>query len=135
METTVMRRASPVLLIAATLAASLVHSSAHAQGTARSMDIDVSIRSAGMGGASAAVFWGQDLNHWSNPALLGLVRGLRYEQGSTQLVPDLASDVKLESKVLKAGGGGLGLVWSGTAPGPGGVHLSYGASEGTDSLG
>jgi len=108
---------------------------ARAQGTARSMDIDPSIRSAGMGGASAAVFWGQDLNHWSNPALTGLIRGLRYEQGSTQLVPDLASDVKFESKVLKAGGGGAGIVWSGTAPGPGGVHLSYGASEGTDSLG
>jgi hypothetical protein len=105
---------------------------ATAQGTARAMDIDVSIRSAGMGGASAALFWGQDLNHWSNPALLGGLRGLRYEQGSTQLVPELASDVKFESRVLKAGGGGVGVVWSGTAPGPGGVHLDYGESEGTD---
>src|SRR5262249_44986061 len=122
-----MRRASPVLLIAATLAASLLHSSAIAQGTARSMDIDVSIRSAGMGGAGAAVFWGQDLNHWSNPALLGGIQGIRYEQGKTQLVPDLASDVDFTSKVIKAGGGGLGIVWSGTAPGPGGVLLSYGS--------
>jgi len=37
--------------------------------------------------------------------------------------------------VIKAGGGGLGVVWSGTAPGPGGVHLDYGPSELTDSSG
>jgi hypothetical protein len=116
------------------LLAGLAASRAAAQGTARSMDIDISMRSSGMGGASAAVFWGQDLNHWSNPALLGGLQGLRYEQGSTQLVPDLA-DVKFESKVLKAGGRGLGIVWSGTAPGPGGVHLDYGANEGTDPSG
>lgn len=106
-----------------------------AQGTGRSMDIDVSIRSAGMGGASSAVFWGDDLNHWSNPALLGLVTGVRYERGNTQLVPDLSPDVTFESRVLKAGGGGIGFVWSQNAPGPGGVHLDYGSAEWTDGSG
>ena len=52
-----------------------------AQGTARSMDIDLSIRSAGMAGASNAVFWGGSLNHWANPAVLGYTRGIRYEYG------------------------------------------------------
>ena len=45
--------------------------SASAQGTGRSMDIDLSIRSAAMGGASNALSWG-DLNYWGNPALLGI---------------------------------------------------------------
>ncbi len=105
-----------------------------AQGTARSMDIDVSIRSAGMGGASNAVMWGRGLNHWANPALLSAERGIRWEWGRTQLVPDLASDVIFESHVLKVAGGGVGLVSSGLPFGPG-VRLSYGASQGTDENG
>ena len=51
--------------------------SARAQGTGRSMDIDLSIRSAAMGGASNAMSWG-DLNYWGNPALLGYAQGVRY---------------------------------------------------------
>jgi hypothetical protein len=106
---------------------------AHAQGTGRSMDIDVSARSAAMGGASNAVFWGGDLNHWGNPALMGYARGLRFEYGRTQLVPDLADDVIFTSQVLKLGAHGAGVVLSG--PVPEGVHLSYGESEGTDPSG
>ncbi len=113
---------------------SLQSTAAFAQGTARSMDIDVSIRSAGMGGASNAVLWGRGLNHWANPALLGAERGIRWEWGRTQLVPDLASDVIFESQVLKLAGGGAGIVSSGTPLGRG-VHLSYGESEGTDESG
>ena len=56
---------------------------AEAQGTARSLDIDASIRSAGMGGACNAVFWGADPNDWANPALLGYHSGLRYSWGKT----------------------------------------------------
>ncbi|HEY6867414.1 MAG TPA: hypothetical protein VI792_09160, partial [Candidatus Eisenbacteria bacterium] len=50
---------------------------------AQVLAIDPSIRSAGMGGASAAVFWGVDPNHWANPALLGTASGIRYEEGVT----------------------------------------------------
>jgi hypothetical protein len=103
-----------------------------AQGTGRSMDIDLSIRSAGMGGATNAVFWGEDSDHWGNPATLGYVRGIRYEWGRTQLVPGLADDVYLTSRVLKAGGGGLGFAFSGAPGGVGRVRVDYGESEGTD---
>lgn len=121
--------ASAVALISAVLAPLHVQ----AQGTGRSMDIDVSARSAAMGGASNAVFWGGDLNHWGNPALMGYARGIRFEYGRTQLVPDLADDVIFTSQVLKLGAHGAGVVLSG--PVPEGVHLSYGESEGTDPSG
>jgi hypothetical protein len=108
---------------------------AFAQGTARSMDIDVSIRSASMGGASNAVFWSGDLNHWGNPALTGHTRGIRYERGRTQLVPGLADNVFFTTNVVKIGGGGLGFVSSGIPIKDMGVDLDYGRNEGTDDQG
>lgn len=98
------------------------------------MDIDLSIRSAAMGGASNAMSWG-DLNYWGNPALLGYAQGVRYVHTHTQLVPGLASDVFLNSNVLELGGGGAGLVLSGKPAGGGGVRLDYGQSEGRDENG
>ena len=109
--------------------------SASAQGTGRSMDLDPSPRASGMGGASNAVFWDEVTNHWSNPALLGYQRGLSYEYGKTQLVPGLAADVHFTTNVLKLGGGGVGLAFSGKPFGLGGLHLSYGESQGTDPSG
>jgi hypothetical protein len=121
-------RRLPLLLLAA-LCLCLAGRAA-AQGTARSLDIDLSIRSSGMGGASNAVFWGGDPNHWANPALLGYHRGAAYSWGKTQLVPGLATDVILESKRYTVGYGGVGLAFAGK--GPGSVRLDYGWSEGTD---
>jgi hypothetical protein len=118
--------------ILALFAGSLVAAPASAQGTARSMDIDVSIRSAALGGASNALFWGEERDHWGNPALLGYEQGIRYEHGNTQLVPGLASDVTFATDVVKAGGGGVGVVFSGQPWNKGGVDLDYGASQGTD---
>ncbi|HET9328731.1 MAG TPA: hypothetical protein VFQ05_18350, partial [Candidatus Eisenbacteria bacterium] len=109
--------------------------SASAQGTGRSMDLDPSPRASGMGGASNAVFWDEVTNHWSNPALLGYQRGLSYEYGKTQLVPGLAADVHFTTNVVKLGGGGVGLAFSGKPFGLGGLHLSYGESQGTDPSG
>lgn len=127
------RLASVVGVVAVSLAT--LSSSAFPQGTGRSMDIDVSIRSAGMAGASNAVFWGDALDHWANPALLGYQTGLRYEWGRTQLVPGLAENIYLTSRVLKAGGGGAGVVLSQQPLTDGGVHLDYGATIGTDKDG
>ena len=107
---------------------------ASAQGTGRSMDIDLSIRSAAMGGASNALSWG-DLNYWGNPALLGYAQGVRYVHTHTQLVPGLSDHVFLNSNVLELGGGGAGLVLSGKPAGGGGVRLDYGPSEGRDEAG
>ena len=112
----------------------IVAGSAAAQGTGRSMDIDVSIRSAGMGGASNALSWG-DLNYWGNPALLGYAQGVRYVHTHTQLVPGLAANVFLNSDVVQVGGGGVGAVFSGKPFDRGGVRLDYGQSEGRDETG
>jgi hypothetical protein len=110
-------------------------SAARAQGTGRSLDIDPSVRAAGMGLASDAVFWDAGTNHWGNPALLGNQRGIAYEWGSTQLVPGLPADIDFTTNVLKLGGAGLGLAFSGKPLGLGGLHLDYGQSEGTDDQG
>ena len=101
------------LVAAAVLALSLGAVSGHAQGTARSLDLGVSIRAAGMGQASNAVFWGDGLDQWANPALLGYQRGIRYEWGKTQLVPGLLNDVFFKTNVIKLGGGGFGVSLSG----------------------
>lgn len=108
--------------------------SAHAQGTARSMDFEQSIRVAGMGGAGAAIAWG-GTSAWGNPATLAFARGLAWEETRTQLVPGLASDVWLLTERMTAGFGGVGVSWSGQPGGVGGLRLDYGVSEGTDGSG
>ncbi len=108
---------------------------ARGQGSGRSLDLDPSVRSSGMGGASNAVFWDENANQWSNPALLGYARGLAYEWGGTKLAPSLANDVRFTSNVVKLGGAGFGFMLSGRPVGVGGLHLSYGESEGVDPAG
>jgi hypothetical protein len=130
MRTTRLFRAVTALAIALAAPAAAL-----AQGTGRSLDIDVSIRASAMGQASEAVFWGDELNQWSNPALLGYARGLRYEWGKTRLVPGLAADVFFRSNVVKLGAGGLGVSLSGKPGGLGSVRLSYGQSIETDPNG
>jgi hypothetical protein len=122
---------APVAVIAA-LALFLVAlaSPARAQGTARVLDLDPSIRSSGMGGASNAVFWGDDPNYWANPAMLGLFRGIRFDHGRTQLVPGLADDVFFVTNRTVIAGGGVGLLFAGGVPGGlGNLRLNYGRSE------
>lgn len=122
-------------LLAAVLLAAACSGTAHSQGTGRSLDLDPSVRASGMGMASNAVFWDEVSNHWGNPALLGYQRGLSYEWGNTQLVPGLAADVHFSTNVMKIGGGGLGMAFSGEPFGLGGLHLDYGESQGTDDQG
>src|SRR5439155_4118710 len=107
---------------------------ARAQGSGRSLDLDPSVRSSGMGGASNAVFW-DETNPWSNPALLGEARGVAYEFGRTQLVPGLAPDVHFTTNAVKVGGGGLGVALSGKPVDIGGLRLNYGESVETDQAG
>ncbi|HTO91441.1 MAG TPA: hypothetical protein VMJ70_09935 [Candidatus Sulfotelmatobacter sp.] len=101
---------------------------AHAQGTARSMDVDVSVRSAALGGASTAMFWGEERNHWANPAVMGYETDIRYVHGNSQLLPNLAPDVRFITDAVKFGGAGIGVVFSGQPYGHGGVDLEYGPS-------
>lgn len=109
---------------------------ARAQGTARSMDIDPSVLSSGMGGASTAVWWSAEPNYWANPALLGYYRGIRWQWASTDLVPDLASGVNFESNRFTLGGGGLGFEFAGhPIDNMGGLDLHYGNSVAYDPNG
>ena len=111
-------------------------SSARAQGSARVLDLDPSIRSSGMGGASAAVFWGGDANGWANPALLGYHSGLRFEQGRTQLIPDLSDDVTFTTDRFTIGSGWFGVSLAGRpVEGLGRIRLDYGRSDATDESG
>lgn len=110
-------------------------SDAGAQGTARSLDVDPSIRAAGMGAASNAVFWGTP-NSWANPALIAYQSGLRFEWNHTQLLPGLADDVEYDSKVLTAGAWGLAFLAAGEPlDALGGQRLDYGESERFDEQG
>ena len=121
--------------VAALLTLGLLPSSTRAQGTARSMDIETSIRAAGMGGASSGVWWGEP-GVWGNPASLANTQGIGWLDGHTQLVPGLATDVFLDTRRLLVGGGGLGLSFMG-APfdGLGKLRLDYGSSVSTDPFG
>jgi hypothetical protein len=120
--------------LAALLPCAALATTAHAQGTGRSLDLDPSTRASGMGRASNAVFWDEATNQWGNPALLGYQRGVSYEWGRTRLVPGLAADVHFTTNVVKLGGAGIGVALAGK-PGIGGMHLSYGESEVTDDQG
>jgi len=106
-----------------------------AQGTGRSLDIDTSIRAAGMGGANSAVFWGEP-SLWGNPAATAFVQGVRYEYGRTQLVPGLADDIFITSRRVLLGAGGLGVSMMGRpSKDIGGTKLDYGESVATDPSG
>ena len=130
-----LRRLGLAVWLAAGVVAGGGAATARAQGTGRSLDIDTSIRAAGMGGANCAVFWGEP-GLWGNPAATALVQGARYEYGRTRLVPGLSSRVILSSGRLLLGGGGIGVTMMGRPfSGLGRTRLDYGLSQGTDASG
>jgi hypothetical protein len=109
---------------------------ARAQGTARSMDLDPSVLSSGMGGASTAVWWSAEPNYWANPALLGYYRGFRWQWGKTNLVPDATTGVEFETNRFTLGGGGVGFEFAGhPIDGMGSLHVDYGDQIVTDAGG
>jgi hypothetical protein len=112
----------------------LIPAASRAQGTARSINIDTSIRAAGMGGASAGVTWG-DPNVWGNVASLSRMSGARWEHGSTRLVPGLVDDVWLRSDRLHVGAYGVGVSLLGVPAVMDGVRLDYGTSEEVNDAG
>jgi len=93
----------------------------------RSTAEDPSARSAGMGGASTAVPWSDDVNGWSNPALLGNARGLRFGWTTSSLVR-IAPGVTLRTDRISYGWGGIGLAVESHT-------LNYGRIVLTDPLG
>jgi hypothetical protein len=90
--------------------------------------VDPSMRSLAMGGASGAVFWGQGPNYWANPALHGMLEGIRYEQGARGL------DSDIQSRRLSLGYGGVGLATAGP-PFSGLAELEYSVLVSLSGLG
>lgn len=73
------------------------------------VELDPSVRSVGMGGASGAVSWGDSPNRWANPAFLGLASGLHYEDGSAAFLPGDAMLFHTHQTTLGYGGLGFAL--------------------------
>ena len=73
-----------------------------------SLLIDTSIRSAAMGGAGAAVLWGEP-GVWANPATLAGVRGVGWVTSHTHILPGIEDEVVFGSQRLLIGGGGIGV--------------------------
>jgi len=124
--------AAPLLILLYPLAPARAQNP-EAESGAQSLLIDPSVRSSAMGRSSNAVFWGSGTNYWSNPALLAFRRGVEYEWGRTQLVPDLADHVFFTTKRLTLGAWGLGFLMAGRPVSKvGGLRLDYGVSYATD---
>ena len=75
---------------------------------ATSLVIDTSIRSAAMGGAGAAVYWGEP-GVWANPATLAGVNGIGWVTGHTHVLPGIEEEITFSSQRLLIGAGGLGF--------------------------
>jgi len=69
-----------------------------------------SVRSAGMGGPSAAVVWSGDLNTWANPALLGYASGLTVRLSRADLYYSPPA-VRFRAGGAEYGWGGFGLAY------------------------
>jgi hypothetical protein len=111
-----MTRRTPVLFVVAVL--SLWASRAHAQAPA-SFNLDPSPRAAALAGASTALFWGNDLDYFTNPALMGYFRGLSYTYQRAQLIPGLSPTVAIQNQPVRLGGAGVGFVFAGEPLGRG----------------
>lgn len=97
--------------------------------------LDPSVRAAGAGRASTAVWWGGDPDYWANPALLGYHHGIRFETARRRLVPDLAHDVYFRTDRWTFGLWGIGMAAAGKPPDLGGCRLDYGRSMAVDEQG
>ena len=72
------------------------------------LDIEMSIRSAAMGGTGSAVFWGEP-DVWANPATLSNLRGVGWVQGHSKLNPSFSDDIVFDTQQLQFGGQGIGV--------------------------
>src|SRR5262245_4156310 len=123
-----MRRSLTTVVLGLVLGLVLA-TTAFAQGTGRSLDIQPGARQNGMGATGVAIADDATGVTWWNPAGLGFVNKSAIDLTYAQLVPGLASDVNYNYATFvhpTAGWGAFGL---------GLVFLSYGTSEGTDPFG
>src|SRR5262249_47739443 len=99
-----------------------------AQGTGRSLDIQPAARQNGMGATGVAIADDATGVTWWNPAGLGFVNKSAIDLTYAQLVPGLASDVNYNYATFVHPTAG----WGGFAVGL--VFLAYRTREGTDPL-
>lgn len=119
----------PYSLLLTVLLVSCLATSALAQGTGRSLDIQPGARQNGMGAAGVALDEDATGVTWWNPAGLGFVNKSAVEVTYAQLVPGLANDVSYNFATYvhpMSGGGAWGV---------GLVFLSYGTSDRTNESG
>jgi len=102
---------------------------AYAQGTGRSLDIQPGARQNGMGATGVAIADDATGVTWWNPAGLGFVTKSAIDLTYAQLVPGLATDVNYNYATFVHPTAGWGALAVGL------VFLSYGTSEGTDPFG
>ena len=121
-------RLSTTIVLGCALGLSLA-STAFAQGTGRSLDIQPGARQNAMGAVGVAIADDATGVTWWNPAGLGFVNRAAVDLTYAQLVPGLASDVNYNYLTYVRPTSGWG------AFGIGLVFLSYGTSEGTDPFG
>ena len=97
--------------------------------SAPSAMFDTSIRAAAMGGAGAAVTWGEP-GVWANPATLAGVRGVGWVTGRTRPFPGdyFFGEMVFSSQRLLLGGGGVGVSLMGQPiSGLGKAQFDYGS--------
>ena len=121
-------RSSSTILLGIALGLTLA-TTAFAQGTGRSLDIQPGGRQNGMGATGVAIADDATGVTWWNPAGLGFVNKSAIDLTYAQLVPGLANDVNYNYLTFVRPTSGWG------AFGVGLVFLSYGTSEGTDPFG
>ena len=95
------------------------------------LDIDPSVRSVAMGGASTAVFWGDGPSHWANPALLGTASGVRFDASDVSLLPEAFPGFKFRTRRVTVGYGGLGVALNNAFTPP----LQQGCAQAAKDLG
>lgn len=80
------------------------------------MTYNTSVRFGAMGGAGVGAPWGQDTNHWANPAALAHRRGLHYLDFKSNIAEWMTDDIVLTNREITYGAGGFAFL---LAVGPG----------------
>lgn len=108
------------LLAVVLLATAIGAGAAGAQGRVGTINstFNTSARFEGMGSAGVGAPWGQDTDHWANPAALAYRRGACFNYFRSKLAAGLADDIVLTNKELILGARGLTVLLA-TGPGLG----------------
>jgi len=97
------------------------------------MTFNTSARASGMGDAGVAMVWGEDTNHWANPALLAFRPGIHYRSFESRLLPGLHDKIVITNEEVTFGAYGVTFL---VAKGPvDGNYLDMGSQPDIDENG